>query len=265
MQSDQFEHGQWLKGRIYERRCDLSPSGKLFAYFAIKGKSQFGTWTAICKPPFFTALALWPKGDSWGGGALFKSENEIGLNHGSDATVLAEGFRLPKHMNVKPLHEYAGRGEDNPIYYMRLLRDGWQLTQQGHRAKASASVNTVYPCSYPYNPPLVYSKQFAFTPEHTYHLNMVMHGLHQKDGPWHVLTYNIQNEEGKEIASLGLIDWADWDKNGDLVFAREGKIFRLRRLESNPFIAPLDTAIELIDLAPLQFAEKAPEPWATRW
>ena len=28
MHKDTFERGQWFKGRIYERRCDLSPDGK---------------------------------------------------------------------------------------------------------------------------------------------------------------------------------------------------------------------------------------------
>ena len=27
------------------------------------GRGDFGTWTAVSRPPFFTALALWPKGD----------------------------------------------------------------------------------------------------------------------------------------------------------------------------------------------------------
>ena len=35
---DIFTVGQWLRGRIYERRCDLSPEGKHFIYFAMNGK-----------------------------------------------------------------------------------------------------------------------------------------------------------------------------------------------------------------------------------
>jgi hypothetical protein len=27
--NDTFQPGQWFKGRIYERRCDLSPTGNL--------------------------------------------------------------------------------------------------------------------------------------------------------------------------------------------------------------------------------------------
>lgn len=34
LEDDTFEIGQWLKGRIYERRCDLSPEGEMLLYFA---------------------------------------------------------------------------------------------------------------------------------------------------------------------------------------------------------------------------------------
>ncbi|MEK6804025.1 MAG: hypothetical protein AABZ34_15370 [Nitrospirota bacterium] len=36
--TDTFTLGQWFKGRIYERRCDLSPDGTHFIYFAMDGK-----------------------------------------------------------------------------------------------------------------------------------------------------------------------------------------------------------------------------------
>ena len=66
--TDTFESGQWFKGRIYERRCDLSPSGRRLIYFAAKYRKPLYTWTAVSRPPFLTAVALWPKGDAWGGG-----------------------------------------------------------------------------------------------------------------------------------------------------------------------------------------------------
>jgi hypothetical protein len=71
--TDQFELGQWMKARVYEDKCDLSPDGKLFIYFVLKGdgvskRRDYGmTWTAISKPPYFTALALWPEHGTWGG------------------------------------------------------------------------------------------------------------------------------------------------------------------------------------------------------
>src|SRR5438445_305998 len=63
--NDGFQRGQWFHGRIYEERCDLSPDGTKFIYFASKygpkrDADMPDTWTAISKPPYFTALALWP-------------------------------------------------------------------------------------------------------------------------------------------------------------------------------------------------------------
>ena len=74
---DSFEVGQWLKGRIYERRCDLSPDGELLVYFAADFRRSIGSWSAVSRPPFFTALALWPKGNCWGGGGLFFSNDRL--------------------------------------------------------------------------------------------------------------------------------------------------------------------------------------------
>lgn len=48
--SDSFNDGQWLHGRIYERRSGISPNGKNIIYFAMNGKWQSedkGSWTAI--------------------------------------------------------------------------------------------------------------------------------------------------------------------------------------------------------------------------
>ena len=58
LRNDTFESGQWLKGRIYERRCDLSPNGEKLIYFAGNYRNQNGplTWTAVSKAPY---LALW--------------------------------------------------------------------------------------------------------------------------------------------------------------------------------------------------------------
>ncbi len=78
---DTFDFGQWFHGRIYERRSDLSPDGTKMIYFAQKINRRTMAdweytyaWTAISKPPYLTALALWPKGDCWHGGGLFVTD-----------------------------------------------------------------------------------------------------------------------------------------------------------------------------------------------
>lgn len=80
---DRFEHGAWFKGRIYEERCDLSPDGQLFLYFALKGTrwhtTYKGTWTAVSRAPWLHALVLWPQGDTWGGGGRFVGQRKVAL------------------------------------------------------------------------------------------------------------------------------------------------------------------------------------------
>ncbi len=58
---DAFEIGQWLKGRIYEKRADLSPDGKFLIYFAMNAKwnsATAGSWTAISKAPWLMTIVL---------------------------------------------------------------------------------------------------------------------------------------------------------------------------------------------------------------
>ena len=72
--TDSFTLGQWLKGRIYEDRCDLSPDGRYFIYFAYDGRSgrEHGpSWTAVSRAPWLKAIALYRKGSTWGGGGYF--------------------------------------------------------------------------------------------------------------------------------------------------------------------------------------------------
>ena len=38
--TDAFTLGQWFKGRIYERRSDLSPDGKHLIYFALSSSGS---------------------------------------------------------------------------------------------------------------------------------------------------------------------------------------------------------------------------------
>ena len=75
--TDTFEDGQWIRNKVYADRCDLSPDGEHFVYFLLDGRwssEARGTFTAISKPPYWTALALFPQGDTWGGGGVFLDE-----------------------------------------------------------------------------------------------------------------------------------------------------------------------------------------------
>ena len=106
--NDTFQQGQWLRGRIYERRCDLSPDGNLLLYFAASYRKPYYSWSAISRPPYLTALALWPKGDGWGGGGHFLSQHRIALNHRGGEMTIAEGFSIPKWLRAEQFGKRPG-------------------------------------------------------------------------------------------------------------------------------------------------------------
>ena len=79
--TDTFALGQWLIGRIYERRADLSPDGRHMIYFARDARWQSetgGSWTAVSRAPWLRAVTLWAKGDCWQGGGLFSMSRATG-------------------------------------------------------------------------------------------------------------------------------------------------------------------------------------------
>jgi hypothetical protein len=129
--NDTFTIGQWLYGRIYERRCDLSPDGKWLVYFAASGRMNSegrGSYTAVSRAPYLKALTLWPKGDRWQGGGLFTANNQLWVNGCHDAPVrMQEDLELVDH---PPIDGRYG-GECPGVYYRRLQRDGWQLISLG--------------------------------------------------------------------------------------------------------------------------------------
>ncbi|MBX7196972.1 MAG: hypothetical protein K1X94_33285 [Sandaracinaceae bacterium] len=131
-QRDTFELGQWLKGRLYERRCDLSPSGTHLLYFAMNGqwKSESrGSWTAISRAPYLRAIAFFPKGDCWHGGGLFTGARRYWLNDGYGHSILRDTEEVTRDRDHRPDPTYGG--ECPGVYYHRLTRDGW--TFESHR------------------------------------------------------------------------------------------------------------------------------------
>jgi hypothetical protein len=276
--TDELTTGQWFHGRIYERRCDLSPDGKLMIYFAINLKTRnvdsdyTYAWTAISKPPFLTALALWPKGNWWAGGGMFIGNRNIWLNH-------QEGEATP-HPDHKPVDlqvttDMGGRGEDEPILLRRLAREGWQHIQEWQGKFIQGAMQMAFEERMQAGQPtdlewmlslgdlnthsryVTYAPSIHEKPHSTQGLTLVM--TTTVVGFQHRYAYSIRNGNGHE-ENLASAEWADWDQRGRLVFAQAGKLFAVEAdaLGQGP-------PRQLIDLngntpAPME----APE-WAKVW
>lgn len=255
--TDEFEEGQWLKGRIYERRCDLSPNGELLLYFAATHRMPYLSWSALSRPPYLTALALWPKGDAWGGGGLFETGNRIALNHGETESTLAEGYSLPKDFNVHPFGARPGWGEDDPVWSARLERDGWTRASSGRLTERDVGWKVMFP----FAPPIVWEKRNPHAPNR-YTLQMTIRGINEENGSWYVIEHQVL-EDGAESHRLGRTDWADWCHSGDLLFSKQSSLYRVRC--PGGVLAPLSEARALINVDGATFTEREAPPQARRW
>ena len=244
-EQDTFEYGQWFKGRIYERRCDLSPNGDLLIYFAAKYKGPLFSWTAISRPPYLSALALWPKGDGWGGGGRFVSDARIDLNHRPDEVVLADGFSVPKRFKLRLFGKSPGWGEDDPIWSSRLIRDGWILVSYPSATKDDYGSKVMLE----YSPPIIWRKPNPKWPRR-FSVEMAVLGLNERNGSWYMVEH-IVNRGGDEVDKLGRTDWADWSSTGDLLFAMNGCLYRLPCREG--VLASLEESVKLVDLSGSHF------------
>ncbi len=90
-------------------------------------------------------------------------------------------------------------------------------------------------------------------------LEMSIRGIHQTNGPWYALRYRVLDQSLSEVIDLGSLDWADWCLGRDLVFAREGCLYRQPVSKRQPGTARL-----IADLNPNKFEAIAAPAWALK-
>lgn len=121
--TDRFEDGQWVRRKVYAERCRLSPDGRHFLYFMLDGQWKTpsrGSYTAISRPPYWTALALHPQGDTWGGGGWFHDNHTYYADGDRDIIGRAGG---PAGLRWRSAHWREGRQRfrlQNPFRPTRL-------------------------------------------------------------------------------------------------------------------------------------------------
>lgn len=257
--TDAFEPGQWFKGRIYEHKCDLSPDGKLFVYFAKKSGNSYknpdygDSWTAISKPPHFTALALWPVYGIWYGGGMFRSNQVVWLNYNNEP----HPNHQPKAIEVVQDETWHfGLG----VLPERMNRDGWEAIQTGK--DIARRVNEDSPKLLEWNrhdywiekldKPTIWYKRWG-----NYALQKHYFGYRAHRGA--VDKFILVDRRTSHKFDLAHARWAAVDQQGRLIAAKEGKLFSA---------SVSDGDLALMELA--DFNANKPEQvrtpsWARRW
>jgi len=249
--TDIFEPGQWFHGRIYERRADLTPDGSLLVYFAskinkksLRDEEYTYAWTAESKPPFLTALALWPKGDCWHGGGMFRDNCTLVLNHRANASAQHPAHR-PEPLRVILKNNVCG--EDDPIYSERLERDAWELKQ------CWEIENRGYPQMFRTLRPEIREKE-ARTGRHLIRLTRSITRLDYSE------EFEFVDQDRGSTTTLQNAGWADWDQRGRLVFVCGGRVMAGSFEQGGTLV--------FNQLADLNSASPAPLPapeWAANW
>lgn len=104
LKKDELIEGQWIHAPILNFSINSDASLILCFVQSYKPQHEYGTWVALSKPPWFTALALWQIGDSWGGGGSFLNDKKIYIRptpsqhifHGALPKGLTWTAELPK-------------------------------------------------------------------------------------------------------------------------------------------------------------------------
>ncbi len=241
--TDRVEHGQWFHGRVYERRCDLSPDGALFIYIAAKpggpphrDPSIGEAWTAISRPPYFTALTLWPNLGTWYGGGCFETDRRLLL----DVTCSAE-----PHPDFPALRgmRFGHVGAASAPWEQRALRGGWILVERGFEPRSHRRVGEREVWRRPH--PTLDATLFRQVED----VDFQRYGGMYADTSW--------IEAGDELVAMDGVGWADWDGER-LVFARDGRLHAARLAG-----AALDEIL-LYDFNPLEPREITAPAWAAR-
>jgi hypothetical protein len=212
--TDRFEHGQWIKGRVYERRSDLSADGLLFAAFVRQSGPRniiagADSWIALSRPPYFTASAVWFVGGTYHTGAFFPDDEALWLGFREDTPpdvgALPSPLRIQRPRGI-PYIDGTAEWTERTVHFNRLLRDGWQLLDR----EAHAST---WERRHP-------SASTSLTMMQTFE------DYSRFGGPY-AASYVMTASDGQS-QDIGEASWADWDHRGRLIVARDGRLCEWR-------------------------------------
>jgi hypothetical protein len=206
-----YEPGAWLAGRIFPRRSDISPDGRLLCYFAHKPSATWEhgeAYVALSKFPWVTALHAFATCGTWARGYYFSEDG--GCDDPKDAKL-----PIPYGLRSIPIVQFANerrRGwEEAPDSPVRDPKDAWDQRRNARMQKRQTRGGRVL---------CVESLGWAGG---EFGVDQAVDGLRVR--------YSLQSDGDIEL--LDDVQWADWDRAGQLLVAtRSGKL-QVRSLDAD--------------------------------
>lgn len=133
LETDEITPGQWITGQVNTRSCDLSPNGKLllgaFANYTKRHQKRFNRgsevpegWSAVSRPPFFTAIAVWCGPAPWFTGGLWTG------NQGVILPMLGTQVIMEPPEWLRTTTFTSGLSEEI-VFRVRLGNYGWKVIE----------------------------------------------------------------------------------------------------------------------------------------
>lgn len=239
--------GAWFRGNLYPRRCDISPDGHLFGYFALKSSVTAPEWPeayfAVSKVPWLEALVAWKTSGTWTSGCEFSEAGKLGISGCIEEKPFHGGY--PRSFSIEPM------STDWP------KRDVWNEAKRGWRFAAQ---DDPLLASVPGEPNLIMRReQPSGDPGVT--LGLIHHGVdfRSRGIEGAQLEYFLQDRPA-DVTLLPEADWADWDHQGRLLMATSKGTLEVYRCQ--------DTQLERVWAQDLRDLAPDPKPapaWASRW
>lgn len=214
-----YEPGAWLRGTVYPQRCDLSPDGRWFVYFALKASASWApgpTYIAVSRLPWLTALAAWGTGGTWTRGLAFAERGTAAYPPGPPETGALEPLlqryaldhRRPASFAVERARGWTETADTPP----RSADDPWD-------EKRIARVTMEKPR--PGDPALRLRVRGWYA-------------AHRGFGPdrWPA-RYALADATGEERPLDG-VQWADWAHDGRLLVATVAGLLQVRDDPQSP-------------------------------
>ena len=216
LETPSYEPGAWLRGTIYPQRCDLSPDGRWFAYFAMKQAADWdlgATYIAISRLPWLTGLAAWGIGSTWTRGMQFVD----------DASVREVGD--PDLGDLRTMYGRFGLRMSKADSFAVERRRGWTETAGTPPRDAGDAWDEARGDRIVMEKPRPGSDgSERVTVNGTYAAIRELHGIRTD------VRYELHR--GDEAMVLDDVQWADWDAEGRLLVAtREGRL-QIREAEA---------------------------------
>ena len=234
---DVVEPGQWLFGTVETSASGLSPDGELLVYSARKGGEPF---TAVSRPPYFTALAFFGLGSDARGG-FFPSARELVVGRTFGRARDEVDTQGVIRLNDMFAYFFGGKkrfeGWDAATYGVADVHHGfWAEPPGGVQRKSCPARRTL----------LLHRRCIrggAFAPKYEYRLT-------------------DSAVAGSDLP-LGPRDWVDWDHEGSLIFGEHGCLYRRRFPGDLSARAPAPRLVA--DLREQTFENVEAPAWATQW